>query len=113
MGGGQEVRFGLRPTDHMQLTTLHSLPPTRAPCSAYLVFDTQLLIQRFDLDDYIWAAVTIYLGATGRLGMDADVRASYHKHDANLFFLTSPTPSDVINLFLYILRMVGESQRSN
>lgn len=49
--------------------------------SAYLVFDTQLLIQRYDLDDYIWAALNIYL--------------------------------DVINLFLYILRILGDSQRSN
>lgn len=48
--------------------------------SAYLVLDTQMLISRFELDDYIWAAVTIYL--------------------------------DVVNLFLYILRLLGE-QRNN
>lgn len=47
--------------------------------SAYLVFDTQLLIQRYDLDDYIWASLNIYL--------------------------------DVINLFMYILRALGQSQR--
>ncbi|EFN57628.1 hypothetical protein CHLNCDRAFT_59619 [Chlorella variabilis] len=49
--------------------------------SFYLVFDTQLLISRFDLDDYIWAAITIYL--------------------------------DIINLFLYLLRLLGEQQRSS
>jgi FtsH-binding integral membrane protein len=48
--------------------------------SAYLVFDTQLLITRFDLDDYVWAAITIYL--------------------------------DIINLFLYILRLLGESRNN-
>ena len=25
------------------------------------VFDTQLLIARFDLDDYVWASITLYL----------------------------------------------------
>ncbi|KAL6776520.1 hypothetical protein ACKKBG_A21475 [Auxenochlorella protothecoides x Auxenochlorella symbiontica] len=44
--------------------------------SAYLVFDTQLLIQRVGLDEYIWASVMIYL--------------------------------DVLNLFLYILRLLGD-----
>lgn len=48
--------------------------------AGYLVLDTQLLIQRFELDDYVWASVTIYL--------------------------------DVINLFLHILRLVGD-QRNN
>ena len=49
--------------------------------SAYIVFDTNLILTRVSLDDYIWASVQLYL--------------------------------DVINLFLYILRLVGESQRSN
>lgn len=30
------------------------MPHPAPPRSAYLVFDTQLLITRFDLDDYIW-----------------------------------------------------------
>lgn len=55
-------------------------PPPPQRRSAYLVFDTQLLITRFDLDDYIWAAVTVYL--------------------------------DIINLFLYILRLLGEQRNS-
>lgn len=29
--------------------------------SGYIVFDTHLLIARFDLDDYIWASVQLYL----------------------------------------------------
>ena len=37
-----------------------------AGCSAYIVFDTQLLIQRFDMDDYIWA-----VSWPGRLGVCA------------------------------------------
>jgi protein lifeguard len=49
--------------------------------SAYIVFDTHLLIQRFPVDEYIWAAVNLYL--------------------------------DIINLFMYILRMLGEMSRNN
>lgn len=29
--------------------------------SAYIVFDTFLIIKRFDIDDYIWASVNLYL----------------------------------------------------
>ena len=29
--------------------------------SAYIVYDTHLLIKRFSLDDYVWASVTLYL----------------------------------------------------
>lgn len=46
----------------------HFAPVTLHMCSAYLVFDTQLLITRFDLDDYVWAAITIYLGGHGQPG---------------------------------------------
>lgn len=49
--------------------------------SGYIVFDTHLLIQRLDLDDYIWAAVSLYL--------------------------------DIINLFLYILRLLQQSSNHN
>lgn len=44
--------------------------------AAYLVLDTQLLVTRLGLDDYIWGSVMIYL--------------------------------DILNLFLYILRLLGE-----
>ena len=30
-------------------------------CAGYIVYDTHLLIQRYDLDQYIWAAVNLYL----------------------------------------------------
>ena len=30
--------------------------------SAYLILDTQLLIARFEIDDYVWASITLYLG---------------------------------------------------
>ncbi len=70
---------------HTSCTHPHSPPPGAAAAAAgallfcgYLVFDTQLLIQRLDLDDYIWAAVQIYL--------------------------------DVVNLFLYILRLLGQQR---
>lgn len=49
--------------------------------SGYIVFDTHLLIQRLDIDDYIWGAVSLYL--------------------------------DIINLFLYILRILQQSQNNN
>lgn len=44
--------------------------------AAYLVLDTQLLVTRLGLDDYIWGSVMLYL--------------------------------DILNLFLYILRLLGE-----
>lgn len=47
--------------------------------SAYVVFDTWLVIARVDLDDWVGASITIYL--------------------------------DIINLFLYILRILGSQSR--
>lgn len=46
------------------------------------VFDTQLLIARFDLDDYIWAAINIYLDGApvewGACSLHACVRGQVH-----------------------------------
>ena len=47
--------------------------------SAYIVYDIHLLAAKFDVDEYIWASVSLYL--------------------------------DIINLFLHILRLLGQRQR--
>jgi len=44
----------------------------------YIVFDVHLLATRYDVDEYIWASVALYL--------------------------------DIINLFMHILRIVGQAQ---
>ena len=47
--------------------------------AGYIIFDVHLLATRLDMDDYIWASVSLYL--------------------------------DVINLFMYILRILGSNGR--
>jgi FtsH-binding integral membrane protein len=109
--------------------------------SAYLVFDTQLIIQRFDLDDYIWAAVTggccwvracVPYGGWNHSQVVGLWHAVFMSCGCWLPCLPSPLPSplpcpalpcpalpcpavylDIINLFLYILRLLGEQQRNN
>lgn len=48
--------------------------------SAYIVFDTHMLISRNGIDEYVWTSVSLYL--------------------------------DVVNLFLYILRLLGQAQNN-
>lgn len=107
------------------------------------MFDTQLLISRFDLDDYIWAAINIYLGALGEGGKEREgwparggaapavcdgvlgccgvarscLRRVFVAHWTALLptgaVPLSSLDADIINLFLYLLRLLGEQQRSN
>ena len=104
--------------------TVYSLLGALLFCG-YIVFDVHLLATRLDVDDYVWASVALYLVSQGwflldcwccwcerwaaaAVGRGRKKILLHHRHAEH--FLTL---QDVINLFMYILRILGQNQNNN
>ena len=93
--------------------------------SLFIVYDTQLIIggkhhsHQFSVDEYVFAALTIYIvrargGGGGRAGQNPapPMRAAPSRARKRLTTLHAPPPSlptlqDIIQLFLFMLRLFG------
>jgi len=79
----------------------------------YIVFDVHLLSTRMDVDDYVWASVALYL-VSGQHIASTTFSTIYRQLTR---YTPHPSPpkklQDIINLFLYILRILGQNSNNN
>ena len=83
--------------------------------SLFIVYDTQLIIggkhhsHRFDIDEYVFAALTLYIVRFAGRGLGHFTLPSHAPRSLLQppTHATQITPQDIIQLFLFMLRLFG------